>query len=156
MDRIVVGVDTSEGSRQALRWAADEAAARDAELEVVHVYDYTPAWRDAAYPSGAEPGPLEVWGPEMDAATQEAADHAQRLVDEMVAGLEHPKVTTSAVLSSRPAQTLIERSADATLLVVGSRGRGGFSGLLLGSVSQRCVLYAACPVVVVPPGGDDG
>jgi nucleotide-binding universal stress UspA family protein len=154
MERIVVGVDASEGSRRALRWAAEEAASRDAELEVVHVYDYTPAWRAEAYPSGAEPGPLEVWGPEMDAATREAADHAQRLVDEMVAELDRPGVTTHAVLSSRPAQILVERSADAALLVVGSRGRGGFAGLLLGSVSQRCVMYAACPVVVVPPAGE--
>jgi nucleotide-binding universal stress UspA family protein len=155
MERIVVGVDTSEGSRRALRWAADEAATRDAELEVVHVYEYSPTWRADTYPGGAEPGPVEVWGPDTDAATRQAADHARRLADEMVAELDRPrKVTTHAVRSSRPAQVLVERSTDADLLVVGSRGRGGFAGLRLGSVSQKCVLYASCPVVVVPGAAD--
>jgi len=70
----------------------------------------------------------------------------------------HPALEVWAhALEGSPADLLVERSAQAALLVVGTRGRGGFTGLLLGSVSQQCVTHARCPVVVVRPvDGEDG
>jgi nucleotide-binding universal stress UspA family protein len=155
MGRIVVGVDASEGSRRALGWAAEQAAAIDAELEVIHTYDYAPAWRAYAYEESVGHPPTASLQRDLDASAREAGEHAQHLVDRMVADLDHPKITTRVLQSSRPAQTLVEQSDGADLLVVGSRGRGGFAGLLLGSVSQQCVTHASCPVVVVPPAREE-
>ncbi|MHB8219978.1 MAG: universal stress protein [Acidimicrobiales bacterium] len=120
--KIVVGVDGSDGARSALLWAAAEAMRRGAPLDVVH------SW-------------LAVGE---HAAAQRVAEDGASAVSLIYPGVH---VTTS-VTQQPPAQALVEASADAELLVVGSRGLGGFRGLMLGSVSAQCVEHARCPVVV--------
>jgi nucleotide-binding universal stress UspA family protein len=136
---IVVGVDGSKESRAALSWAFEHARGAGADLEVVLAYDTGVAW-------------IDVGSEYEEPMKREAATRAQRELDAILAE-ENPD--DSVALSSRtvagaPADVLVEAARAADLLVVGSRGRGGFAGLLLGSVSQRCVERAPCPVVVVP------
>jgi nucleotide-binding universal stress UspA family protein len=138
--RIVVGVDASEGSRAALRWALQQASSTGAEIEAVLAYDFGLAWIDV----GAEYQFRWI---------QHAADRAKA---ELHAFLEESAlpvdgvVVHPVVVEGVPAEVLTEFARNAELLVVGARGRGGFAALLLGSVSQRCVQLAPCPVVVVP------
>jgi nucleotide-binding universal stress UspA family protein len=134
--RIVVGVDGSEPSRQALRWARSLARAFDAEIEAVT------AWTFPTVGAGAPNWP-DDWDP--------AADAAQVLHEAVVATLgEHPDTPVhERVVEGGAARTLLEISSGARMLVVGSRGHGGFSALLLGSVSAACAEYAAGAVLVV-------
>ncbi len=140
MGEIIVGVDGSEGSRAALRWAARTAAAQDARLRAIA------AWQ---YPAGAATpaGPAELPGPdEMD---QQTGDDLRGLVREEL-GAEADRVEIEA--GRGPAAPVLLAAAartDADMLVVGARGLGGFGGLLLGSVSQQCVEHSPCPVVVL-------
>lgn len=139
MGRIVVGVDGSEGSRQALLWAAREAALRGSRLEVVHTY--------------APPQEVAASGGATTGTFFEATDEvARELVEGMAVAVEGVEVHTHAVESFDPAQTLVEWSAGADMLVVSSRGRGGLRSLLLGSVSHDCAQHATCPVVIVRSG----
>jgi nucleotide-binding universal stress UspA family protein len=154
MTRIVVGVDGSDESRTALRWAANEARIRGAELEVVYVYDDTPAHERYANPYGFVSVP-----PSDDIERQRASSHAQGLVERMAAEPEVSRdveVLALAIQDRRPARALVEHAKDADLLVVGSRGRGGFGGLVLGSVSQQCAHHASCPLTIVPTPARDG
>lgn len=141
--RVVVGVDDSEGGAVALRWALEEARLREATLEVVH------AWQQfipLAVPAGVTSGPSRD---DMESAARELAT---LVVDEVI-GAHDPVVTVKVeVDEGSPAEVLVRAAGSADLLVVGSRGRGGFAGLLLGSVSQQCAHHARCPVVIVPPG----
>lgn len=139
MSKIVVGVDGSPGSRAALRWAFEEARLRHAALEVVAVWQFPMMTSLPAF--GAMPPPEDLSG-EAESALKQA------LVDEGVSSDDDVPVTT-VVAEGAAAPTLLDASADADLLVVGHRGHGGFTGLLLGSVSQHCVSHAPCPVVVV-------
>ena len=130
--RIVVGVDGSDASTRALEWAADEAMRAGATLEVHTAYG----------PGGVLTTP----------ATTERA--MRRLVDQSVGLVRQvtPEVDVVGITHEEsPVNALIEASRGADLLVVGSRGRGGFTGLLLGSVSQQCAVHAHCPVVIVRP-----
>jgi nucleotide-binding universal stress UspA family protein len=138
--RIVVGVDGSPGSRAALRWAVGEATTRGAEIEAVLAYDFGLAWIDI----GSDAQPLL-----MERATGNAREQLHRILDEV---LPEPRPVTvhAVVVEGIPAAVLVEMARNAELLVVGTRGRGGFAGLLLGSVSQRCIERSPCPVVVVP------
>ncbi len=130
----MVGVDGSDGSRAALHWAVDEAIRRDGELELVHTWHITYAGEYLVPNSGD----LQQAGREiLDAASSEAQE----------LGAE---VAGANLVSGSAAHALLERAKGADLLVVGSRGRGGFGALLLGSTSQQCVHHAPCPVVVVP------
>jgi nucleotide-binding universal stress UspA family protein len=151
MGTIVAGVDGSAPSVEALRWAVWEARAHDATLVAVYAYDYTPSWSVYAY---AESG-VAVPPPEQIEETEEqAGDRARALLDGVLAdvcGDAHDvSLEACAVPNRRPAAALLEEARNADLLVVGSRGRGGFVGLLLGSVSQQVIQHAPCPVVVVP------
>lgn len=137
MSRIVVGVDGSARARHALQWAADEARSRHATLEVVHAWSI-PVLDEAAYGQNLDPEMLEE-------AAREVLERELASVD--TAGLE----LTRALPAERAAKAILEAAKGADLLVVGSRGRGGFAGLLLGSVSNQVVRHAPCPVVVVPP-----
>lgn len=136
---IVVGVDGSPGSRKALTWAAAEAAAHDAELVVVNVWEHT------LMPPAGSVSVSERFVP--DSSQRTADDLVQVIRDEL--GDDPPVLVRPEVKQGRPAKVLIEESADADLLVVGKRGHGGFVGLVLGSVSQHVAAYAKCPVTVV-------
>ena len=139
--RIIVGVDGSDSSRAALSWAYDEAAHHGASITVVAV------WQPPSMPMIPPYGSLPVEGYD----TQPKND-ALALLERYVADLEvrTPEVEVrTSVEEGNPAKVLIERSKEAELLVVGSRGHGGFAGMLLGSVSQHVVAHSECPVVVV-------
>lgn len=139
MTRIVVGVDDSPGGRAALAWALEEARLRDAELEVTHVFSLP--WTEG----------LDADWPTVEASY---ADQAKQMLERLIADASTTATAVkpvSVVLRSEgPAFGLLERSKGADLLVVGTRGRGGFAGVLLGSVSTQCVQHANCPTVVVP------
>jgi nucleotide-binding universal stress UspA family protein len=170
--KIVVGVDASPGALRALTWAADEARLRLASLQVVHAYHAQALAAPLYFPSQeALPGRAVAAGgrpPEEEAAEaseqraqvhdavrRQAEDLLDRLLGEVGEAVEGIDVQRSVVEDRNPAQALVELSADADLLVVGSRGRGGFSSLLLGSVSHAAVLHALCPVVVIPSSAED-
>lgn len=146
--RIVVGVDGSESARKALRWAVHEAEAWEAELTAI-----------AAVPMASGAGAL-AWLPAAVDREQVLADvrsGLDRAVADAVEG--HPAVVVRRhALDGNAAELMAEFSTAVDLVVVGSRGRGGFSGLLLGSVSQGVLSHASCPVMVVPARtkGDDG
>lgn len=144
---IVVGVDSSEGAKAALRFALEEATLRQATLRVVHTWQFgyigvrgieglTPV-------VGADLGDLRHTAAlALDAVMYEVTPHSEGMVIE-----RH-------VSEGAPATVLVDESRHADLLVVGSRGHGGFAGLLLGSVSQQCAQHAACPVVIVHAKGE--
>ena len=133
--RIVVGVDGSPESRSALRWAARIAEAINARIEAVLVWEYVSSYGWSALP------PLS--GPHSD-----LDDQLAKILTE-VFGEKAPAGLTRRVLEGSAAASLVAESKDAQLLVVGSRGHGGFAGLLLGSVSAKVAEHAACPVLVV-------
>lgn len=138
---IIAGVDGSDSSRAALNWAYDEAAHHGASLTVVA------SWEPPTLPMSPPYGSL----PEKGYETQPKAS-ALAMLDELVAALEErmPAVDVrTSIEEGSPAEVLIERSKECDLVVVGSRGHGGFAGMLLGSVSQHLVAHAHCPVVVV-------
>jgi len=138
---IVVGVDGSEASKRALRWAADQAKLIGAELKVVTTWEYPPTlgWAPP-YPSDFDP--------DADARKALSATVAE------VLGADPGLVMHLTVVEGHPAYVLTETAADAQLLVVGSRGHGAFAGMLLGSVSEYCAAHAPCPVVVVRHSDD--
>ena len=138
MGRIVVGVDSSAEAAAALRWALDEARLRHASLEVVHVWVFPTI---GELPGGA----VNAFVNDLERA---ATDLLDRVVDPIV-GTDPGVEVERRVLEGAAASVLVEAAAGADLLVVGSRGRGGFAGLLLGSVAQQCLHHATCPVVVV-------
>ena len=144
--RILVGVDGSPPSVQAFEWAADEARRRAATLGIVHAWS-APTWVVAPGPLAPVPaGPLDY-----EAARQAAGEVVARLVANAPPGVS----VEPYVEPGTPAGVLLDRSEEADLLVVGSRGLGGFAGLLLGSVGQQCAHHAACPVVVVHREGKE-
>ncbi|MFI5053342.1 MAG: universal stress protein [Acidimicrobiia bacterium] len=145
MDTIVVGVDDSTGARTALDWAARQAARTGSRLRVVHVYEVNVAWIDGYNPD------LALWERH---ARETAEATAARVAEDVLGNFDADSVDVQAI-EGDPAQVLHDEAHDAALVVVGSRGRGGFRGLLLGSVSQRLAQRAPCPVVIVPSPGDD-
>jgi nucleotide-binding universal stress UspA family protein len=141
--RIVVGVEGSGGAKAALRWALSEAVYRSAVVEVVTAYasTYVPASPDFNYVP-LDPADLE----------SEVAAMQDRVITAVVDSLPDNTVEIRrSIVRGRPAEALIEAAVGADMLVVGSRGRGGFRGLLLGSVSQQIAHHGSCPVVIVRP-----
>ncbi len=135
--RVMVGVDGSPAAHAALEFAVREARMRNATLMAImaiQLPDY--AWID---PYVVRPHPEE-----------EPLQRARQELDRMLAAAGAEGLDVDPVVTATPApQALVDRSADSDLLVVGSRGHGGFRGLVLGSVSMQCVLHARCPVTVV-------
>ena len=140
-DRVVVGVDGSDASERALRWASDHARAVGSRLVAVLTWQLT----SLPAPSSATPGivpPLPEW--------QAKAEHLLDGVCHKALGADARDVE-QVVLHSPAAAGLLGALTAQDVLVLGERGRGGFARLLLGSVSRQCAEHAPCPVVVVPP-----
>lgn len=139
-DRIVVGVDGSEPSKHALRWGQSLAHMTGMHVEAVAAWELFTGW--GALGAGWAAMPAD-WNPGDDAEQALAAT-----VDDVFGGQRPPGLRT-VVREGNPARVLLEASKGARVLVVGSRGHGGFAGLLLGSVSAACAEHAGCPVLVV-------
>jgi nucleotide-binding universal stress UspA family protein len=143
MGVIVVGVDGSETSRAALRFAHEEATLRDATLRAVHAwqFSYPGAWGF----EGAYAGPAF----DLDSVRKAAEAALEGIVAEVIPEASEVEIEQRTV-EGAAGDVLVDESKDAELLIVGSRGLGGFAGLVLGSVSQQCAHQATCPVVVIP------
>ena len=141
METVVVGVDGSQCAGNALARAVNEAALRGARLRVVCAWEVPPT----AYAGG--------FAPPIDPATLAGLrENAEAVVREAVAEVHRVQPAMpceGAVMEGQPAEVLLAEARDASLIVVGNRGRGGFASLLLGSVSQQVVHHADCPVLVV-------
>jgi nucleotide-binding universal stress UspA family protein len=144
---IVVGVDSSEGAKAALRFAIDEATLRRATLRVVH------AWRFGYIGVSGIQGSAPVAGADLSDLRRRAEVALDGVLHD-VGRAANGVVVERRVVEGAPATVLVDESRQADLLVVGSRGHGGFTGLLLGSVSQQCAHHAKCPVVIVRARGD--
>jgi nucleotide-binding universal stress UspA family protein len=138
---VVVGVDHSPGARVALAFAADEARLRGAKLRAVH------AWQYSYIGSTDLEGAIPTTAADLHKLQAAAEESLEGSIAEALprSDLE----IEQRVVEGAPAAVLVEASRDADLLVVGSRGHGGFAQLLLGSVSQQCAHHAECPVVIV-------
>ena len=143
METIVVGVDGSNGGGAALKFAAREAGLWKARLKIVSAWEI---------PSTVYAGGL---APALDQETIDGfAEGAKRVVQEAIAQakeLEPSVETEGRVAEGQAADVLLQEAKEADLIVVGNRGLGGFSSLLLGSVSHQVVQHAPCPVTVVRP-----
>lgn len=138
---IVVGIDDSAGARHALHWAAHEAKLRNARLDVIHVWAIPAQW---AQGYGIE------WTIDLEVLGGDAQSVAEELVDGMLTEAERPEHMVVTAIEGNASNVLLEASKSADLLIVGTRGRGGFARLLLGSVSSAIVHHAVCPVVIIP------
>ncbi len=132
--RIVVGIDGSPQAARALAWAYDEARLRGCALQVIYSF---PALVSYAGTTAHE------YYPQVEHEAEEVFSRALAALPEDDVPVER------TLLSGNPAGHLVEASRGATLLVIGSRGFGGFRGMLLGSVSMHCVHHAYCPVAVI-------
>jgi len=133
---IVVGVDGSPSSGEALEWAVAEARLTGATIDAVYVWDPAPI-----VTSNMSDG-------ELDALRKAAGARATEIVRRLGHG-EHGVTIVPRMLMGNVAQALLDASEDADLLVVGSRGLGGLRGMLLGSVGHHCAAHSRCPVVIV-------
>jgi nucleotide-binding universal stress UspA family protein len=149
MGVIVVGVDHSPGAKAALRFALDEARLREATLRVVH------AWQFGYIGAAGFAGVLPPVGVELEDLRQGAASALDETLREVVVDADDVTIERR-VEQGVPAAVLVEESRGADMLVVGSRGQGGFAQLLLGSVSQQCAQHAFCPVVIVRGTANNG
>ena len=139
--RIVVGVDGSPSSRAALAWAVRQAELTGASIDAVTVWHYPVMVGGYAW------APVSMVDESADfasIATKELTDAISETV-----GPDSPVKISASVQEGNAAQVLLESADGADLLVVGSRGHGGFTGTLLGSVSQHCAHYAPCPLVII-------
>lgn len=140
MTKVVVGVDGSPASRAAVRWAAEQARLRNTELVAVESWEFSPLIFAADVPVA------------LDELRASVVNHLHSVV-EAEAGAASS--VTELVVEKAPVPALLEQCEPDDVLVVGSRGRGGFAGLLLGSVSQQLAQHSTCPVVIVrPPEGE--
>ncbi len=140
MPGIVVGVDGSGGSQEALEWAVKHAALEHVPLTVLAVHEVAAsAWTGSpiVYPEDQ---------PDQHHTRESAQEAVTKTISDLAA---QPESVTVTALSGQPAKALIDASADADLVVVGLRGAGGFASLVMGSVSSKVVNHAKCPVVVV-------
>ncbi len=143
---IVVGVDGSDPSVAALRWAAEEAALREAKLLAVHAWSYVPP-APIAEP-GMIPLPASDLVGQLDAERGAAQAELEATIDDAFPS-GRPVEIEERLVEESAGEALVAAGADAELLVVGSSGRGALASALLGSVSRHVVSHARCPVVVV-------
>ena len=149
MGVIVVGIDHSAGAKAALRFALEEAGLRQATLRVVH------AWQFGYIGATGLEGWLPAVGGELQDFRRGAEAGLEQTLKEVGADTEGLSIERR-VEQGPPAAVLIDESQGADLLIVGSRGHGGFAQLLLGSVSQQCAQHAFCPVVIVRDAVSNG
>lgn len=136
---IVVGVDNSQGSAVALKWAATEAALRRCPVRAVTCWSLPALYGvDVVALAG-----LDIAGIEREAAAMLA-----KAVGTAISGLPNPPVIEQVVIGGLASQEIVTQGKDAEMIVVGSRGHGGFRGLLLGSTATQVIHHAPCPVVV--------
>jgi nucleotide-binding universal stress UspA family protein len=142
MSGIIVGVDGSGHSQRALEWAAREAALRQVPLTVLTVRQAV-----AGFAGGPVVYPL-TGGPTLE----DVREQAQQETDKVLEGIggQRPAEVTVRAVDGFPANELLLAADEAEVLVVGSRGTGGFARLLMGSVSTQATHHAKCPVVVIP------
>jgi nucleotide-binding universal stress UspA family protein len=145
--RVVVGIDGSPCSVRALRWAADEAGAHGAELSVVTAITLPVPPAGVGY--SASPWIGDDAYRHEEQLRENAEEMLQKTVNETLGEQPDVVIGTKAVAAGSAAKALIDASKDADVLVVGTRGHGGFAGMLLGSVSQHVIAHAGCPVFVV-------
>jgi len=143
---IVVGLDGSEASHEALRWAAEEARLRSTPLVAVHAWSFVPA-----QPIG-DPGMLAMPAGDLPGQLSAEADAAQAVFDQAIEdalGAGSGADVQRKLVEGDAGEALVAESKAAELVVVGSHGRSGLKAAILGSVSRHVVDHAACPVVVV-------
>jgi nucleotide-binding universal stress UspA family protein len=144
LSAVVVGVDGSAGASEALQWAIAEARLREVPLRAIHAWTYAEPLIPSliGYPYGAD---------YVESAIDERRQAAEGLLEQTTAALAegHEIEIERVIAEGSAARVLIDAVGEDDLLVVGSRGHGGFSSLLLGSVSEQCAEHAPCPVVVV-------
>ena len=146
MPGIIVGIDGSSHSRRALEWAISEAGMRQLPLTVLSVNQaITGFWGGPA----DSPGDVEF----AEHARKVAQEEADTALEKLTPESRPPSVTVVGV-TGIPAEEILIRGNDADMIVVGSRGAGGFKKLLLGSVSTQVAHHARCPVVVIPSDSD--
>ena len=141
MSGIVVGIDGSAHSRRALEWAMREAVIRRVPVTVITVHEIAVGYRGSG-----------VVYPEDHAVAEHVRQAAQVEVDKALdqLGESRPESVKVQSVSGTPAEAILDAAKDADMIVVGSRGAGGFTYLLMGSVSSRVAHRAYCPVVVIP------
>jgi len=141
MSKIIVGIDGSGHSQRALEWAMKEAAIRHTPLTVLTVNEAIRGYYTSV-----------VVFPDDPIRTKEAQNAAQAEAEQVLAGLDgpHPESVTVKAVTGFPVEELISAGRDADMIVLGSRGGGGFSKLLMGSTASQVVQHAHCPVVIVP------
>ncbi|MEU8976808.1 universal stress protein [Streptomyces monashensis] len=142
--RIVVGVDGSEPSKAALRWAVNQAKLTGGAVDAVFAWDYPTPWHGLVPPTEKDPS-------EYEEHMRKVLNHA---IDEALgSGPGRPVALRTMSTHGHPAAVLLDAAAGAELLVVGNRGLGEFREALLGSVGMHCVQHAPCPVVVIRSSG---
>jgi nucleotide-binding universal stress UspA family protein len=145
MSGIVVGVDGSGHSQRALEWAMNEAAIRHAPLSVITVHPAVVGYFGGVVTS---PQDLEL--------TEQVQAAVKAETDKILAGLDsRPESVTVKAVHGFPVEELVNASKDADMVVLGSRGSGGFTRLMLGSTAGQVVQHAHCPVLIVPPEDRD-
>ncbi|WP_424862693.1 universal stress protein [Streptomyces sp. MMS24-I29] len=138
--RIVVGIDGSEPSKAALRWAVGQAELTSGVVDAVTAWDFPTSWYGLAPPTDKKPEDYEA----------QARTFLNQTIDQSLGpGPGRPVPIYARAAYGHPAAVLLDAAAGARMLVVGNRGHGGFTEALLGSVSQHCVQHAPCPVVVI-------
>jgi nucleotide-binding universal stress UspA family protein len=144
MSGILVGVDGSGHSQRALEWAMNEAAIRHTPLTVLTVHPAIVGYFGGVVTT---PGDLEL--------TEKAQAAVKEEADKVLSSLDgpHPESVTVKAVHGFPVEELIEASKDADMIVLGSRGVGGFTRMLLGSTAGQVVQHAHCPVLIIPPEG---
>jgi nucleotide-binding universal stress UspA family protein len=142
MSGIIVGVDGSGHSQRALEWAMNEAAIRHTSLTVLTVHPAIVGYFGGVVTT---PGDLEL--------TEKAQAAVKEEADKVLASLDgpHPESVTVKAVHGFPVEELIDASKDADMIVLGSRGVGGFTRMLLGSTAGQVVQHAHCPVLIIPP-----
>jgi nucleotide-binding universal stress UspA family protein len=142
MSGILVGVDGSGHSQRALEWAMNEAAIRHTPLTVLTVHPAIVGYFGGVVTS---PGDLEL--------TEKAQAAVKEEADKVLSSLDgpHPESVTVKAVHGFPVEELIDASKDADMIVLGSRGVGGFTRMLLGSTAGQVVQHAHCPVLIIPP-----